>query len=314
MLQATGVVCSAECQFCRAFRKEASSNHGRGPRSNIKLFTKPWQQDHMKSHMLAQHPERFEEYNVLPSGEKESFFDASKNAGSRQVAEATKFFRRPISSEMSINVWIDKPIVEGIIGDMHYDPDDDDTMTKEQFMLVFKLQEGEPLVEDVDDGGTTRAASKEHYIATVSSKMQFYSCIKMIASGLLFRQASRVMQDMKKNARPFHASWAFLIALDGGNKSDTSYLDVRICVVSGNGVLSNLHLMAIPMRERHTRERMCDLASRVLDNLVPDWRCRMVSITTDGAASMTDQYRGVGSVWECHVTRILSRLVYIAPA
>ena len=99
----------------------------------------------------------------------------------------------------------------------------------------------------------------------------------------------------EKNARPFHVSWAFLIALDGGNKSDTSYLDVRICVVSGNGVLSNLHLMAIPMRERHTRERMCDLASRVLDNLVPDWRCRMVSITTDGAASMTDQYRGVAS-------------------
>ncbi len=36
-------------------------------------------------------------------------------------------------------------------------------------------------------------------------------------------------------------SWAFSIALDGGNKSDTSYLDVRIRVVSRNGVLSNLH-------------------------------------------------------------------------
>jgi hypothetical protein len=201
----------------------------------------------MKSHMLAQHPERFEEYNVLPSGEKESFFDASKNAGSKQVAEATKFFRRPISSETSINVWIDKPIVEGIIGDMLFDPDDDDTMTKEQFILVFKLQEGEPLVEDVDDGGTTRAAGKGHFIAIVSSKVQFYSCIKMIASGLLFRQASRVMQDMKEtlglstlgsmtplkvssfvrivcaaNLQTISAilkqSWAFLTALDGETK------------------------------------------------------------------------------------------------
>jgi hypothetical protein len=246
-MQATGVVCSAECQFCRAFRKGASSNHGRAPRSNIKLFTKPWQQDHMKSHMLAQHPERFEEYNVLPSGEKESFFDASKNAGSKQVAEATKFFRRPISSETSINVWIDKPIVEGIIGDMLFDPDDDDTMTKERFILAFKLQEGEPLVEDVDDGGTTRAAGKGHFIAIVSSKVQFYSCIKMIASGLLFRQASRVMQDMKEtlglstlgsmtplkvssfvrivcaaNLQTISAilkqSWAFLTALDGETK------------------------------------------------------------------------------------------------
>ena len=321
---ATGVVCSAECQFCRAFGKEASSSHGRAPRSNIKMFTKPWRQDHMKSHMLAQHPERFKEYSILPLGEKESFFDANKNAGSKQAAEATKFFRRPISSDTSINVWIDKPIVEGIIGDMLFDPDDDDTLTKERFMSVFKLQEEEPLLQDAVGGGTTRAAGEEHYVATVSSKVQFYSCIKMIASGLSFRQASRVMQDMKEtlglstlgsmtpqkvssfvrivcaaNLQTISAilkqSWAFSIALDGGNKSDTSYLDVRIRVVSRNGVLSNLHLMAIPMRERHTGEHMYDLASRVLDNLVPDWRSRIVSITTDGASSMTGQYRGVAS-------------------
>ena len=67
---ATGIICSAECRFCRAFGKEGSNDHGRAPRSKIKLFTKPWRQDHMKTHMLAQHPERFKEYAALPLGEK----------------------------------------------------------------------------------------------------------------------------------------------------------------------------------------------------------------------------------------------------
>ncbi|KAI2511197.1 hypothetical protein MHU86_3162 [Fragilaria crotonensis] len=99
----------------------------------------------------------------------------------------------------------------------------------------------------------------------------------MIASGLSFRQASKVMQDMKEtlglsalgsmtpqkvssfarvvcaaNLQTISAmlkrSWAFSIALDGGNNSDTSYLDIRIRIVSANGILSNLHLLAIPMR------------------------------------------------------------------
>ena len=65
-------------------------------------------------------------------------------------------------------------------------------------------------------------------------------------------------------------SWAFSVALDGGNKSDTSYLDVRLRVVSSHGVLLNLHhLLEIPMRERHTGEHMFELVSTALDNLAP---------------------------------------------
>ena len=40
---------------------------------------------------------------------------------------------------------------------------------------------------------------------------------------------------------------------------------------------------------------MHDLAAKTLDNLVPDWRSRIISITTDGASSMTGQFRGVAS-------------------
>ena len=75
-----------------------------------------------------------------------------------------------------------------------------------------------------------------------------------------------------------------------------SALDVRLRVVSNHGVLLNLHLLAIPMRERHTGEHMFERVSTALDNLAPEWRNQIVSVTTDGASSMTGQeYRGVAS-------------------
>ncbi len=198
-----------------------------------------------------------------------------------------KFFSKPVANDTCINMWIDKAIVEGIISDMLFDPDDDDTLTKERFLSVFKLQEEEQeetAPEDTDENDdhvhgtnpTGGAAGTEQYVATLSSTttVQFYSFIKMIADGLSFRQTSRVMQDMKDTlglsaigcispqkvssfvrvvcaanlqtiSSMLKQSWAFSIALDGGNKSDTSYLDVRIPVVSGSGILSNLHLMAM---------------------------------------------------------------------
>ncbi|KAI2494769.1 hypothetical protein MHU86_19764 [Fragilaria crotonensis] len=318
---ATGNVCSVECQFCRAFGKEGRHDRIRAPRSNIKMFSKPWRPDHMKTHMVEQHQQRFEEYAALPPGEKASYFVTC--AGGKP--EVSNFFRPAITNDSTVNVWIDRSIVEGIIGNMLFDPDDDDSLTKERFLSVFKLQE-QPSETNVEGGAGEgdRDTGVENYVATVSSKMQFYSCIKMVASGLSFRQASRVMQDMKEtlglsalgsmcpqkvssfvrivcasNLQTISAilkeSWAFSIALDGGNKSDTSYLDVRIRVVSSCGVLSNLHLLAIPMRDRHTGEHMYDLASTALDNLAPDWRNRIISVTTDGASSMTGQYRGVAS-------------------
>jgi hypothetical protein len=115
----------------------------------------------------------------------------------------------------------------------------------------------------------------------------------MNADGLSFQQTSRVLQDTKDTlglsalggissqeessfvrivcaaslqtiSSMLKQSWAFSIALDGGNKSDTSYPDVRIRAVSGSGILSNLHLTAIPMRDRHTGELMHDLPPKHL--------------------------------------------------
>ena len=91
------------------------------------------------------------------------------------------------------------------------------------------------------------------------------------------------------------SAWAFSIAFDRGNKSDSSYLHVRVraCI---EHKLYNLHLIgAIPMRDHHAGENMFNLVCTTLDNLAPDWRKRIISVTTDGASSMTGHRQGIAS-------------------
>ena len=86
--------------------------------------------------------------------------------------------------------------------------------------------------------------------------------------------------------------WAFSIALDGGNKSSTSYLDVRIRF-SVNEVMHNIHLVALPMRERHTGQYMFNIVSNFFDVLCDNWKSKLIGITSDGTSSMTGHRSGV---------------------
>ena len=63
----------------------------------------------------------------------------------------------------------------------------------------------------------------------------------------------------------FKNVWAFAIAIDAGNNARTAYLDLRMrCYFKG--ALQNFHLLAIPMRERHTLENtsMVSLLKRLM--------------------------------------------------
>ncbi len=73
----------------------------------------------------------------------------------------------------------------------------------------------------------------------------------MLGTFVLWAMAYQMVADILKSV------WAFSIALDGGNKSSTSYLDVRLV----NEVMHNIHLVALPMRERHTGQYMINIVS-----------------------------------------------------
>ena len=97
----------------------------------------------MKTYRLDQHAQRFEEYAALSPGEKEAFFDTTFVGVAKQaVLVAAKFCRPAVKNDATLDVWVNMAIVEGIIGNMLFNPDDNDTLTKERFMSVlYKIQE-----------------------------------------------------------------------------------------------------------------------------------------------------------------------------
>jgi hypothetical protein len=74
----------------------------------------------------------------------------------------------------------------------------------------------------------------------------------------------------------------------------TGYLDfcVRVCV---KPEIENLHVLAIPLRDRHTGDIMFNAMADVLDTLCENWREKVIGVTTDGDRSMTGQVKGVAS-------------------
>ena len=87
--------------------------------------------------------------------------------------------------------------------------------------------------------------------------------------------------------------WAFSIALDGGNKSNQMYVDVRICFCVENRHVCNLHVVALPIHERHNGLSMYNLIKKFLDALCSGWKHKLIGKSTDGASNMTGRYQGV---------------------
>ena len=73
--------------------------------------------------------------------EKASYFDllATSSSKGKDCSTKGRFFLPPPTEDAQVNVWLDKSIVEGIIGDLLFDPDNDeeDISTKERFLSVF---------------------------------------------------------------------------------------------------------------------------------------------------------------------------------
>ena len=87
-------------------------------------------------------------------------------------------------------------------------------------------------------------------------------------------------------------TWCYSVAFDGSTYQHTSYLDIRIRVYN-NGDIRNIHIVALPMFERHTGEYMYELFENLFNILDPLWKTKLVGVTTDGAANMTGRHRGV---------------------
>ena len=114
--------------------------------------------------------------------------------------------------------------------------------------------------------------------------------------GLSFRKASRLLQHTKECSRLasigacsdstiskyariacainlqkvynlLEEAWTFPVALDMSTHMSTPYLNIRICMHLNRHVIFNVHLIAVPVYERHTDAVIFDTAAKALDVL-----------------------------------------------
>lgn len=162
----------------------------------------------------------------------------------------------------------------------------------------------------------------------IANPTQFNLTVEYLAVGVTFRQVARIVRATKEQTGLASIGsineasvcrysrficalslqkisemlmstsvWAFSIALDMSTHQGVSYLDIRIRIC-WQGEMLNLHLVSIPVFERHTGENMFNASTKFLDCICPEWRKTLVGVATDGARSMTGRIQGLTShVW-----------------
>jgi hypothetical protein len=93
---------------------------------------------------------------------------------------------------------------------------------------------------------------------------------------------------------------AFSVAEDGNTHHNSLFFDMHICICV-SGILSNPHVVAIPMFERHIAENIFNLIVCFLDALsgaMTIWHAKLVSMWTDGENTMTGCHHGVVTHFE----------------
>jgi hypothetical protein len=91
--------------------------------------------------------------------------------------------------------------------------------------------------------------------------------------------------------------WAFSLAADASLHMGVSLLNqrIQICV---EGVFYNLHMVLVPFFEQHLAVNYVKLIKTMLDTFCPNWRSKLISISSYGENTMTGRHGGVVTLLE----------------
>ncbi|OWZ20465.1 hypothetical protein PHMEG_0005113 [Phytophthora megakarya] len=312
----TSVVESVMCKFCVAFGKESATDVTRKRRAtaNIKYFRQPFRADHYLSHLEINHKLKWAEYEQSSSPEKEKFFAA-------HIEEATinslAIAQQQLSNGQTANIGtattvvptvqrvgpvrlpaseIEKRLVEELVGDMFFNSSNEDGLSKDQALDVFRRKEG-----------------SENYDIIIKNQRLYDLAIKFVASGASFRLASRMVQctkeetkmacyggcsdekvagyvraviasNLQKIALMMRSSWTYAIATDATAHQGSSYLDIRVRLWH-NGALQDFHLLTLPTFEQYPAPTMMERLVKFFDIMDSHWLSKLLGATTNGGVN-----------------------------
>ena len=86
--------------------------------------------------------------------------------------------------------------------------------------------------------------------------------------------------------------WAFSFVCDGSTHHGQSFFDMRLRFCY-RGVLVNLHLVAIPMFDKHTSQITFDTFRKFIDALYESWCGKLICVASEGENAMTGRHAGL---------------------
>ena len=307
----TGEVVSARCRFCVSFGREEKAGGKRKRTQKPKYYTKPFRTDNYTSHNSKQHPSRWQDYNILSDEKKATYFDDN----AQLPLKSTLYAHFDGVAQLPLVAYINRPIVDVIIKDMLFHPDDSEGISMQRALEVFQ--------DTADASEGPRPGDTDRYKIEIRNPLQFGLIVDFIRLGSSFRQAHRILESMRtrtgmatigtcsrhrvstytrftlamnlqKICELLQNVWAFSLAMDMSTHMSSSYLDIRIRVCWSSKI-HNFHLLAIPMPGRHTAEAIFNAADQAMTALCPDWKAIIVGISTDGEKKMTGRIQGANS-------------------
>jgi hypothetical protein len=155
-------VATTACRFCDVFGKEESEvGMKRGRSERVKCFKAPFRKENYSSHHRLMHSPQWAEYRELEPSAKKSFFDIGTISGSQTKMHAFAAPRTP-----QLRVLIDKDIVDVIIGEMMFHPEDMDGITRARLLECLV-----PTIDSSEDAADAGDVSR--YAITVTDTKQF---------------------------------------------------------------------------------------------------------------------------------------------
>ena len=140
----TGVVIGLQCRFCIAFGREEKVGSKRKPSTAVQGWNAPFRYDNIEKHLCLQHPSQWDLlYSALDSiPKRDAFFDESPAAGVFKNSIKSHFASESLGAERQKVFDIEKGIMEAILGEMMFSPDDD----------VSSDEDNDAMMEEHDPG------------------------------------------------------------------------------------------------------------------------------------------------------------------
>ena len=91
--------------------------------------------------------------------------------------------------------------------------------------------------------------------------------------------------------------WDLFISLNMYNHQGVLYLVIRTCLYWQGDIL-NLHLVSIPVFDKHTGENMFNVSATFFECIYQEWQKMLVVIAPDGARITTGCIQGRTTLFE----------------